>query len=100
MSTDLTAAFDTVDSEILLKKLEYYGVKNMELKLFQSYLTDRKQFVEVDTFFSDIIKAPNCSVIQGGKCREFCIQFTLMNWLYYINLWGTQVNIQTQIMDH
>ena len=34
MSTDLTAPFDTVDSKILLKKLEYYGVKNMELKLF------------------------------------------------------------------
>ena len=37
---DLKKAFDTVSHDILLEKLEYYA-----LKLFGSYLSDRKQFV-------------------------------------------------------
>ena len=39
---DLKKAFDTVSHQILLKKLDYYSVKRVALKLFESYL-DRKQ---------------------------------------------------------
>ena len=35
--------------------------------LLTSYLTERKQYVEVDTFKSPVLKSPSCSVIQGGK---------------------------------
>ena len=42
---DLSKAFDTVDHNILVKKLENYGVRNSNLKWFQSYLSKRKQFV-------------------------------------------------------
>ena len=42
---DLSKAFDSVDRNILLKKLELYGtIGNMHL-LISSYLDDRKQFV-------------------------------------------------------
>ncbi|XP_075162787.1 uncharacterized protein LOC142235420 [Haematobia irritans] len=44
---DFTKAFDMVDHQILLKKLECYGVQGPELKLFRSYLTNRKQFVQI-----------------------------------------------------
>ena len=44
---DLRKAFDTVDKEILLKKMQKCGITNLELNWFRSYLDDRKQFVKV-----------------------------------------------------
>ncbi len=52
---DLSKAFDTLDHKILLHKLKHYGIKDKSLKLFQSYLFDRKQFVEYDGTKSDTL---------------------------------------------
>ena len=38
---DLAKAFDTVSHDILLQKLEAYGIRGNSLKLFESYLKDR-----------------------------------------------------------
>ena len=45
---DLAKAFDVLDVNILLKKLEHYGFKNDALKWFKSYLTGRQQFVSLN----------------------------------------------------
>ena len=41
---DHEKAFDTVDHDILCKKLAHYGVQHRELSWFKSYLTNHKQF--------------------------------------------------------
>lgn len=50
---DLSKAFDTLDHQILLSKLSYYGFYDSSLKLMNSYLTDRQQFVDFNGTQSD-----------------------------------------------
>ena len=42
---DLRKAFDTVNHDIMLKKLEHLGIRGILLQWFKSYLMDRKQYV-------------------------------------------------------
>ncbi len=52
---DLSKAFETLHHEILLHKLNYYGVTYTSLNLFQNYLTDGKQYVEYNEVNSDML---------------------------------------------
>ena len=62
---DLKKAFDTVNHEILLKKLEKYGVTGSENAWFASYLCNRRQFCRVNGVSSGLDDI-NCGVPQGS----------------------------------
>ena len=62
---DFQKAFDTVDHHILLKKLEYYGVRGISNKWFASYLSNKKQFVSIIGCKSNL-DSPKCGVRQGS----------------------------------
>ena len=44
---DLAKAFDSVNYDILIKKLKYYGVNEIGISWFKSYLYSRKQRVNI-----------------------------------------------------
>ena len=45
---ELKKAFDTVDHEIIIKKLNFCGVRGVGNDWIKSFLTNRKQFVEIN----------------------------------------------------
>ena len=45
---DLSKACYTVDHQYLLEKLNCYGIRGNVNKWFQSYLSDRNQFVQIN----------------------------------------------------
>ena len=62
---DLKKAFDTIDHEILLSKLELYGFKCVSLNLFRDYLSDRTQVTVINNVNSET-SFISCGVPQGS----------------------------------
>ena len=62
---DFSKAFDTVNHDILLTKLHHYGIRGSAMKWFQSYLSDRYQYVTYNGLESSKI-AIKCGVPQGS----------------------------------
>ncbi len=62
---NLSKAFDTIDHKILADKLKFYGIRGVVLKWFESYLSNRKQFVSFNGTISEEMTIM-CSVPQGS----------------------------------
>ena len=71
---DLRKALDTVNHNLLLKKMENIGIRGLELKWFISYFTGRKQFVSISGKNSSLLE-----INIGGPSR--------------INTWTTAIFI-------
>ena len=52
MFIDLRNAFDTIDHDLLVKKLEFYGIRGVVLKWLHRYL---RQFVQIDDCLSEYL---------------------------------------------
>ena len=63
---DLEKAFDTVDHKVLCEKLKFYGLRGNINNLLQSYLSNRKQYVSLKGFNSEV-RDITCGVPQGSS---------------------------------
>ena len=61
---ELQKAFDTVDHQILLAKLNHYGIRGVSNDWFKSYLSNRNQYVSKNGYEFGLA-ALNCGVPQG-----------------------------------
>ena len=62
---DLSKAFDVIDHDILLRKLDNYGIRGIAQHWFDSYLHNRKQFVNIMNYDSKQLDVL-CGVPQGS----------------------------------
>ena len=72
---DLSKAFDTLDHDILLKKLDHYGIRGKWHAWIKSYLSNRKQYVDMNGTLSNT-EAITVGVPQGsilGLCYSSSI---------------------------
>ena len=60
---DLQKAFDTVDHQILLAKLNHYRIRGVSNDWFKSYLSNHNQYVSINGFDSGLTSI-NCGVPQ------------------------------------
>ena len=62
---DLSKAFDTINHDVMLKKLHYYGIRGNALAWFNSYLSHRRQYVCYKGVSSEVQEA-DYGVPQGS----------------------------------
>ena len=63
---DLSTAFDTVNHSVLIKKLQMYGVRGVNLAWFRSYLANRKQYISLGHDRKTDTQNIICGVPQGS----------------------------------
>lgn len=62
---DFSKAFDLVIHDLLLHKLRHYGIRGLAIRLFETYLQQRRQYVEIGGKRSNI-RNLNTGVPQGS----------------------------------
>ena len=62
---NLSKAFDTVNHNILLQKLEFYGIRGLCYDWFRNYLADRQQIVKYNSTYCEN-KSITCGVPPGS----------------------------------
>lgn len=87
ISIDLQKAFDSVNLKCLVKKLHDLGIKGNDLKIFEDFLNERKQYVEINdvkSTFKDI----KVGIPQGSKLAG-TLFITFINGVLKLKLKGT-----------
>lgn len=106
---DLKKAFDTINHDILISKLERYGIRGVVLNWIRSYLKNRQQFVKMGEHKSECLDIV-CGVPQGSVLgpklfimyiNDICKVSEILKFVLFAddtNIFGSGENLQ-QLLD-
>ena len=81
---DFSKAFDTVDRNILLKKLDFYGIRGTPNDWLKSYLSNRTQYTTYNNV-SSTCQTISCGVPQGSILGPLLLFLIYVNDLAYVS---------------
>ena len=70
---DLSKAFDTLEHEVLLNKMDRYGIRGTSLDWFSSYLKDRKIRVKCHVARSGKLEYSDYQIVNYGAPQGSCL---------------------------
>ena len=88
---DLSKAFDTLNHEVLLKKLECYGVRGIVNDWFKSYLEGRTLIAKVSTSKENTTKSTPFHITYGtakGSCLGPLLFIMFSNDMHLLPIYG------------
>ena len=107
MFIDLKKAFDTVNHDLLIYKLEYYGIRGIAQEWLKGYLKDRKQFVQIIDECASTLLSVTCGVPHGSilgpklfilYINDTCNASSILKFILFAddtNIFYSGVDIQT-----
>ena len=88
---DLSKAFDTLDHNILLMKLERYGIRGIANTWFKSYLENRSLVAKVSTSSNQVVRSDRFNISYGaaqGSCLGPLLFIIFVNDMHLLPLYS------------
>jgi len=92
---DLTKAYDTLNHKVLLEKLLSYGIRGITNLWFKSYLTKRRQYIEINRSDSSNVMVSR----YRSSCREIKQSVPLCPLLFLLYINDLPLNIHSANLD-
>jgi hypothetical protein len=89
---DFAKAFDTVNHDILLKKLYGFGIRGLSLEWFKSYLDNRKQYVKINNVESSL-QIISCGVPQGSTLGPLLFLIYIKDYQTFLKNWISECSL-------
>ena len=94
---DQSAAYDTIDHELLLKKMEKLGFSQDTIEYFTNYLNQRRQQIHIEGTISDELHIGKMSVVQGSTLS--CLLYLIYTMDLPLLFQESRLNMEQELLD-